>query len=65
VDCWLITPDGFATQNVILGVAAVLGGIVLWKVIKNDDSVSPSVRPSVERPCTALAVPVIAVTEHF
>ena len=27
-------------QNIAIGVAAVLGGLVLYKVIKNDDSVS-------------------------
>lgn len=27
-------------QQIALGVVAVLGGLVLWKVIKNDDSVS-------------------------
>jgi hypothetical protein len=26
-------------QQIVIGVAAVLGGLVLWKVIKNDDSV--------------------------
>lgn len=30
----------FLLQNIAIGVAAVLGGLVLYKVIKNDDSVS-------------------------
>ena len=32
-------------QQIALGVVAVLGGLVLWKVIKNDDSVSASSGP--------------------
>ena len=37
----LLTSDFHAVQNIAIGVAAVLGGLVLYKVIKNDDSVSP------------------------
>lgn len=38
-------------QNIAIGVAAVLGGLVLYKVIKNDDSVSF---------CAILCVPVLS-----
>ena len=37
-------------QNIAIGVAAVLGGLVLYKVIKNDDSVSSA------RPCLPLVM---------
>ncbi|BDA45752.1 g10208 [Coccomyxa elongata] len=34
-----MTADDQTIKNIVIGVAAVLGGLVLWKVIKNDDSI--------------------------
>ncbi len=30
-------------QQIVIGVAAVLGGLLLWKVIRNDDSVRSTI----------------------